>query len=179
MKTIAVLVGSLRNWSWSKKIAHELQRLASEDIDLQMVEIGDVPLYNEDLESVVPAAWTRLRTQIRNADAFLFVTPEYNRSMPGGLKNAIDVASRPREENGRSGKSGAVISVSPSNLGGFGANQSVRQVAAVLNIALMPQPEWFYHQIMTWFDEDGMITASWQEHLTKFLIAYEQWINKS
>src|SRR5690606_18870607 len=125
---VAVIVGSLREGSLSRKAAHALARLAPAHLNLRIVEIGDLPLYDEDLDGEnAPAAWTRFREDVRAADAVLFVTPEYNRSVPGGLKNAIDVGSRPYGQAVWSGKPAAVMSTSMGALGAFGANHHLRQ----------------------------------------------------
>ena len=140
-KRIAVIVGSLRKESLNRKMAKALAALAPETLKLEIVEIGRLTLFNQDYENNPPAEWTEFREQLRNYDGFLFVTPEYNRSVPGVLKNAIDVGSRPYGKSVWSGKPGAVISVSPGSLGGFGANQHLRQSLACLNVPIMPRPE--------------------------------------
>ena len=126
MKKIVVLVGSLRKASISKKIAQELIALAPGTLHLEILEIGNLPLYNEDLETQLPDTWIMFRSTIKSCDGLIVVTPEYNRTMPGGLKNAFDVGSRPYAQGVWSGKPAGVISVSPSPLGGFGANQAIR-----------------------------------------------------
>ncbi len=137
--TIAVLVGSLRKESINRKVALALAELAPANLKLNIVEIGDLPLYNEDLDGASPpAAYSTLRKQVSSSDAVLFVTPEYNRSVPAALKNAIDVGSRPYGQSAWSGKPGAVISVSPGAIGGFGANHHLRQSLVFLNVPCMP-----------------------------------------
>eukprot|EP01034_Spumella_vulgaris_P002401 gene2401-3123_t len=133
--TIAVLVGSLRKQSINRKVAQALAQLAPANLKLSIVEIGELPLYNEDLDgSAPPAAYSTFRQQVAAADAVLFVTPEYNRSVPAALKNAIDVGSRPYGQSVWSGKPGAVISVSPGAIGGFGANHHLRQSLVFLDV---------------------------------------------
>eukprot|EP01030_Chromulinospumella_sphaerica_P016526 gene16526-16341_t len=140
--TIAVLVGSLRKQSINRKVAQALAQLAPANLKLSIVEIGELPLYNEDLDgSAPPAAYSTFRQQVAAADAVLFVTPEYNRSVPAALKNAIDVGSRPYGQSVWSGKPGAVISVSPGAIGGFGANHHLRQSLVFLDVPCMQQPE--------------------------------------
>src|SRR5688500_11193829 len=134
---IAVLVGSLRKASLNRMTANALARLAPDSLDLQIVEIGQLPLYNQDLDDTPPESWVGFRERIRRADAVLFVTPEYNRSIPAPLKNAIDVGSRPYGSSAWEGKPGAVISVSPGATGGFGANHHVRQSMVFLNVPLL------------------------------------------
>ena len=124
---IAVIIGSLRKESWSKKVAQQLKRLAPEFLQMELIEIGDLSLYNEDSEEHAPQSWRDFRSKIQACDGVVFVTPEYNRSLPGGMKNAIDVGSRPYTENIWSGKPAGVISISQGLLGGFGANHSLRQ----------------------------------------------------
>lgn len=140
--TIAVLVGSLRKESINRKVALALAELAPANLTLNIVEIGDLPLYNEDIDGASPpAAYSTFRQQVRSSDAVLFVTPEYNRSVPAPLKNAIDVGSRPYGQSAWSGKPGAIISVSPGAIGGFGANHHLRQSLVFLDVPCMQQPE--------------------------------------
>ena len=113
-RKVAVLVGSLRKASLNRMMAHAARECAPANLALEIVEIGDLPLYNEELEENVPAAWSRFRAAVKGADALLFITPEYNRSVPGALKNAIDVGSRPYGQSVWGPKPGAVISVSPA-----------------------------------------------------------------
>ncbi|MGA7711162.1 MAG: NAD(P)H-dependent oxidoreductase, partial [Rhizomicrobium sp.] len=138
---VAVLVGSLRKDSLTRKVANALAEVAPPSMKLQVVEIDGLPLYNPDIDEAPPAPWKEFRTRIKAADAVLFATPEYNRSVPGVLKNAIDVGSRPYGQSAWNGKPGAVISVSPGAIGGFGANHHLRQSLVFLNVPTMPQPE--------------------------------------
>jgi chromate reductase, NAD(P)H dehydrogenase (quinone) len=138
---VAVLVGSLRRDSLSRKLAHGVTRLAPNAMNFDFVGFRDLPLYNPDLEGEgVPEAWRVFRQRIRAADAVLFVTPEYNRSVPGGLKNALDVGSRPPAESVWNGKPGAVLSASPGGIGGFGANHALRESLVFLNVPTLQQP---------------------------------------
>jgi chromate reductase len=136
-KTVAVLVGSLRKDSVSRKVAETLAALAPQ-LSFRFVEIGDLPHFDQDLEAEPPAAWTRLRHEIAAADAVLFVTPEYNRGVPGVLKNAIDVGSRPYGQSVWNGKPGAVVAISPGPIGGYGVSQHLRQTLNVLNVPVLP-----------------------------------------
>ena len=138
---VAVLVGSLRNGSFSRKLALALAAIAPPSLKLEIEEIGALPLYNQDDDANPPAPSVEFKARIAACDALLFVTPEYNRSVPGVLKNAIDIASRPYGKSAWDGKPGAVISVSPGAMGAFGANQHLRQSLVFLNVPTMPQPE--------------------------------------
>src|SRR5215469_17409409 len=140
-KDIVVLVGSLRKESFNRKMANVLIELAPPALKLEIVEIGQLPLYNQDEDVNPPAPWTAFRERIRRADGILFVTPEHNRSVPSPLKNAIDVGSRPYGKNMWNGKPGAIVTVSPGAIGGFGANHHLRQSLVFLNVPAMPQPE--------------------------------------
>src|SRR3954469_2225086 len=156
-RDIAVIVGSLRKESLNRKLAHALIELAPVNLKLSIVEISGLPLYNEDLDEAPPAQWTQFRERIKAADAVLFVTPEYNRSVPGALKNALDVASRPYGKNNWSGKPGAVVSASPGGIGGFGANHHLRQSLVFLNVPAMQQPEAYIGGADRLFDENAKL----------------------
>src|SRR5580765_7697983 len=170
---VAVLVGSLRKASLNRKLANALVELAPPELKLRSVELGDLPLYNQDIDDKPPEAWTRFREQIRASDAVLFVTPEYNRSIPSPLKNAIDVGSRPYGKSAWNGKPGAVISVSPGHIGGFGANHHLRQSLVFLNIAAMPQPEAYIGGADKLFDAEGkLVNDGTRKFLQGFMQAY-------
>ena len=154
-KKITVLVGSLRKESFNRKIAMELIRLAPKSLNMELVEIGDLPFYNEDLEENPPKQWTDFRETIKNSDGVLFVSPEYNRTIPAVLKNAIDVASRPGGKSVWKGKPGSVVTASPSGIGGFGANHNIRQAVVFLDIPMMQQPEMYLGKVHELFQEDG------------------------
>jgi chromate reductase len=178
-RDIAVLVGSLRKDSLTRKIALALAKLAPAGVKLQIVEIGELAPYNQDLDASPPAPWTALRARIKAADAVLFITPEYNRSVPGVLKNAIDVGSRPYGQSAWSGKPAAVVSNSPGALGGFGANHHLRQSLVFLDMPVMQQPEAYLGHVAKWFDESGALTdKSAGEFLTTFINAYAKWVEK-
>src|SRR6185436_3661631 len=134
VRNIAVLVGSLRKESLNRKMANAIRDMAPEQMKLEIVEIGKLPLYNADFEETPPSQWVQFRERIKSADAVLFVTPEYNRSVPAGLKNAIDVGSRPYGKSVWERKPAAVVSVSPGAIGGFGANHHLRQSCVFLNM---------------------------------------------
>lgn len=179
VRDVAVIVGSLRKASLNRKTANALAALAPAELKLEIVEIGDLALYNEDLETNIPPAWGAFRARIRRADAVLFVTPEYNRGIPGAMKNALDVASRPYGSNAWAGKPGAVVSVSPGAIGAFGANHHLRQSLVFLDVPVLQQPEMYIGGANKLFDDSGSIAAdSTRDFLKKFLDAFAAWIEK-
>jgi chromate reductase len=141
IRNVVVIVGSLRKDSINRKVAHVLAELAPSSLKLTIVEIGQLPLYDQDGDANPPEAWKAFRERVKAANAVIFVTPEHNRSVPAAMKNALDVASRPYGHNAWSGKPGAVVSASPGAIGGFGANHHLRQSLVFLNVPTMPQPE--------------------------------------
>lgn len=174
---IAVLVGSLRKESYNLKVAKTLMAIAPANLSLELVHIGDLPLYNEDSDANPPAQYKAFRERIKSCDGVLFVTPEYNRSVPAVLKNAIDVGSRPYGKNSWDGKPGAIVSVSISSLGAFGANHHLRQSLVFVNVPAMPQPEAYIVSAQNLFNEKGeMIVESTKEFLENFLTAFERWV---
>jgi chromate reductase len=176
-RNVAVFVGSLRKGSWNRKVANVLQPLAPPGMKLTIVEIGNLPLYNQDDEANPPAPSAAFKQQVQDADAVLFVTPEYNRSIPGALKNAIDIASRPYGKSAWNGKPGAVISVTPGALGAFGANHVLRQSLVFLNVPAMPQPEAYISKAAELFDDQGALKSdSTRDFLQQFLQAFAEWI---
>ncbi|MDB6052271.1 MAG: phosphodiesterase [Pseudomonas sp.] len=178
---IAVLVGSLRKDSINRKVALALAALAPKNLELKIVEIGDLALYNEDIDAGdPPATYTAFRQQLIAADAFLFVTPEYNRSVPGVLKNAIDVGSRPYGQSAWGGiKPAAVVSASPGAIGGFGANHHLRQSLVFLNVPCMQQPEAYLGNAGTFFDEAGSVSENVKPFLQGFIDAYAAWVQRN
>lgn len=156
---VAVLVGSLRKESINRKLAQAFVTLAPSNLHLERVEIGDLALYNQDLDDAPPQAWTDFRAAIARVDAVLFVTPEYNRSVPAALKNALDVGSRPYGHSVWDGKPGAVVSASPSGMGGFGANHHLRQSLVFLNVPTMQQPEAYIGHADKLFDGEGNLAS--------------------
>ncbi len=178
-KKIAVLVGSLRKESYNRKMAHALMSVAPESLNLHIVEIGSLPLYNQDLddENRPAEAWLSFREQIKMSDGVLFVTPEYNRSVPGVLKNAIDVGSRPYGKSVWSKKPGAVISVSPGAIGGFGANHHLRQSFVFLDIPVLQQPEAYVGGAANLFNAQGELTNDdTKKFIQQFMSTYAQWV---
>jgi chromate reductase len=180
VRTVAVLVGSLRKDSASRKLARALQTLAPATLSLEIVEIGDLPHYDPDLETdAPPAAWTRFRRQVAGADAVLFVTPEYNRSIPGFLKNAIDVGSRPWGEAVWSEKPTAIVSTSMGALGGFGANHHLRQALSFFAAPILGQPEAYIGDTGSLFDDAGELTReATAEFLRGFTLAFAAFIER-
>ena len=144
---IAVIVGSLRKASLTRKLAQAMIGLAPEGMEFSVVEIGDLPLYNEDLEAEAPIEWRDFRQAVSDAEGVMFFTPEYNRSIPGCLKNAIDVGSRPYGQSVFAGKPAAVISQSPGAMGGFGANHALRQCLVFLDMPVLQQPEAYIDEL--------------------------------
>ncbi|MGZ3726455.1 MAG: NADPH-dependent FMN reductase [Pseudobdellovibrio sp.] len=181
LKKIAVIVGSLRSESFNRKMAQVLVSLAPKSLSLEIVEIGQLPLYNQDLdENNTPASWVEFRDKIKNFDGFLFVTPEYNRSVPGVLKNALDVASRPYGKNAWDGKPGAVVSVSVGSTGGMGANHHLRQSLVFLNVPTMQQPEAYIGNAAKLFNEKGeLVNQTTHDLMRKFLMAFSVWVAKN
>jgi len=176
---VAVIVGSLRRDSLNRKLAKALAAMAPPSLALEIVEIGGLPLYNQDDDANPPAPSAAFKEKIAAADAVLFVTPEYNRSVPGVLKNAIDIASRPYGKRAWDGKPGAVISVSPGAIGGFGANHHLRQSLVFLNMPAMTQPEAYVGGAGDLFDESGALKKpETVKFMEKFLSAFAAWVER-
>ena len=177
---VALLVGSLRRDSLNRKMANALIAMAPQSLKLGIVEIGELPLYNQDHEAAPPVAVTAFKASIAAADALLFVTPEFNRSVPGALKNALDVGSRPYGKSVWGGKPGAIITVSPGALGGFGANHALRQSLMFLDVPLLQQPEAYVGGGAGLFDDKGaLVNDATRGHMQKFLAAFAQWIERN
>lgn len=178
-KNIALIVGSLRKESLNRKLAHALIKLAPQALRLEIVEIKELDLYNEDLENHIdpPSSWTDFRKHIATMDGIIFLTPEYNRSIPGALKNAIDVGSRPYGSSVWNNKPCAIISLSPGAIGGFGANQHLRQTFVCLNMPTLQQPEAYLGQAGSLFDEhDQLQNDGTKQFLEQFLGRFTDWI---
>ena len=174
---VAVLVGSLRKESINLKLARAVERLASAELKFDYIKIGDLPLYTQEFDANYPPVCQRLKEAIQAADALLFVTPEYNRSIPGVLKNAIDIASRPWGTNSFAKKPGAVIGASIGSTGTSLAQQHLRNVLAYLDVATLPQPEVFIHFKDGMFDSEGRIeNADTQKFLQGFVDRYVAWV---
>ena len=158
-RKVAVLVGSLRQQSLNRKLAHAMIAQAPAGLSFDHIEIGDLPHYNEDLEASSPPSWVRMRQQVSASGAVLFVTPEYNRSVPSALKNALDVGSRPYGKSVWNGKPAAVVSGSGGGIGGFGANHHLRQSLVFLNMPAMQQPEAYIGGFNDMFDAEGKVKS--------------------
>lgn len=174
---VAVIVGSLRKDSINRKVACAIAELAPASLKLSIIEIGHLPIYNQDGDENPPSAWTQFRDRIRSADGVLFVTPEHNRSVPAALKNALDIASRPYGQSAWNGKPGAVVSASPGAIGGFGANHHLRQSLVFLNVPAMPQPEAYLGGADKLFDAQGRLANDGtRKFLQGFMQAFSDWI---
>ncbi len=180
MKNIALIVGSLRQGAYTRLVAQALVELAPSTLQLNEAGIGDLPFYNQDLETESPPApWQTFRDRIRNADAVLFVTPEYNRGMPGVLKNAIDVGSRPLKESVWRGKPALVVSQTPGRLGAMSAHQQLRLTLSVIGSPVMPAPEVYLPEVAKLFGPDGKLAAAdTRQLLTSVLNDFEVWIGR-
>jgi len=177
---VAVLIGSLRKDSFNRKVAVGLNSVVPEGMTLTTIEIGDLPLYNPDLDTdTPPAAWMRFRSEVSKANAILFVTPEYNRSVPGALKNAIDVGSRPYGQSVWSGKPAAIISGSPGNISAFGANHHLRQSLVFLDMPTLQQPEAYLAHVDKLVDESGKLILDTAKFLGDFLKAFDRFAQKN
>jgi chromate reductase len=177
---VAVIIGSLRAASINRRAARALEKLAPDTLAFHDIEIGGLPLYNEDLEGEPPSAWAAFRQAVRACEAVIFVTPEYNRSVPGGLKNAIDVGSRPYGQSVWSKKPCAVVSVSPGAIGGFGANHHLRQSLVFLDMPVLQQPEAYVGGAGDLFTEDGEVTNErTRAFLAGLMSAFAAWIERT
>jgi chromate reductase len=176
---IAIIVGSLREGSINRKVARSICALRDDNLDCSMIEIGDLPLYNQDYDANPPEQYVRFRKQIAEADGVLFVSPEYNRGIPGVLKNAIDVGSRPYGQSVFDKKPGAIVTASPGSIGGFGANHQIRQAAVFLNMPIMQQPEAYLGQVSDEsFDADGCLKDGPLKDLVTVLAhAFANWVD--
>ncbi len=179
-RNVAVLVGSLRKESFTRKVANAIAELAPPALKLEQLAIDSLALYNQDLDTASPPAeWTQFRDRVRAADAVLFATPEYNRSVPGLLKNAIDVGSRPYGKNAWAGKPAAIVSVSPGSIGAFGANHHLRQSLVFLDMPCLQQPEMYIGSADKLFDRAGKLENDGTRALIqKFLAAFATWIDQ-
>ena len=175
---IAIIVGSLRKDSLNRKVARSICALRGDNLDCSMIEIGDLPLYNQDLDTDPPEQWVRFRQQVAAADGVLFCSPEYNRGIPGVLKNAIDVGSRPYGQSVFDKKPAAIVTASPGSIGGFGANHQIRQAGVFLNMPMMQQPEAYLgHVTDDSFDESGCLKdGPLKELVTTLARAFHDWV---
>ncbi|MDG4950972.1 NAD(P)H-dependent oxidoreductase [Weeksellaceae bacterium KMM 9724] len=174
---VAVIVGSLRKESYNLKTAKVLMEIAPESLSTELLDIAGIPMYNQDLEENTPKEWVELRENVKNYDALLFLTPEYNRSVPAVLKNALDVGSRPPGKSCWNAKPAAIVSVSTGSISGFGANHHLRQSLTFLNVPTMAQPEAYIGGVADLFDDQGNLTNnSTKEFLKTFMLAFEKWV---
>ena len=175
---IAILVGSLRKDSINRKIGRSICAFAGDMLDCEIVEIGNLPLYNQDSDAHPPPEYVEFRRKIAEADGILFVSPEYNRGIPGVLKNAIDVGSRPYGQSVFDKKPAAIVSASPGSIGGFGANHQIRQAAVFLNMPVMQQPEAYLgHVSDESFDDSGCLRDGPLKDLVMVLAsAFANWV---
>ncbi|MDQ0473640.1 NADPH-dependent FMN reductase [Labrys wisconsinensis] len=174
-KTVAVLVGSLRKESFSRKVAKALAALTP-DLAFTFVEIGNLPFFNQDLEAQPPAEWVAFRNEIKAADAVLFVTAEYNRSVPAVLKNAVDVGSRPYGQGVLIGKPAGVVSTSIGAIGGFGANHHLRQSLSFLAMPTLDQPEAYIGGTGSLFEGDALANEGTSDFLVAYGKAFTAWV---
>ena len=173
---IAVLVGSLRRDSFNRKLANAIAKLAPAELTLRQLEIGDLPLYNQDDDAHQAAQVVRLKQQIQAASGLLFVTAEYNRSIPGVLKNAIDHASRPYGQSAFTGKPAGILGISIGAAGTSMAQQHLRNVLAYLDVPTMGQPEAFLQAKEGFFDANGDIGPASRNFLQEWMRRYADWI---
>ena len=175
---IAIIVGSLRKGSLNRRVARSICALRGDNLECSMLEIGDLPLYNQDLDTDPPEQWTRFRDEVAAADGVLFCSPEYNRGIPGVLKNAIDVGSRPYGKSVFDKKPAAIVTASPGSIGGFGSNHQIRQACVFLNMPVMQQPEAYLgHVTDESFDEAGCLKEGpLKDLVTALARAFHDWV---
>jgi NAD(P)H-dependent FMN reductase len=174
---VGVIVGSLRKASYSRRVATPPTQRAPDQWDCVMIEIGDLPLYNQDLDESPPQPWTRFKEQLASCDALLFVTPEYNRSIPGVLKNATDIGSRPDGVNAFDGLPAAIVSVTPYTGGAAAANHALRQSFVYINLAVMQQPDAYWSEAEKLVDEHGEVVGPKSDKLLRaFMAGFAEWI---
>ncbi len=176
--TIAVVVGSLRKDSINRKLAAAVAKLAPPDFTFHTVQIGDLPLFNQDEEMQPGEAVRRLKAEITSAQGLLFVTPEYSRSIPGVLKNALDHGARPYGQNSWARKPAGIIGASVGAIGTAAAQQHLRNILASLDVPTLGQPEVFIHVSEGFFDEEGNIGAGSRSFLQKWMDRYVAWVKK-
>ena len=176
---IAVVVGSLRKDSFNRKMADAIEKLAPSEFTFHKVRIDDLPLYNQDDDTHQAESVKRMKDEIKDAQGLLFITPEYNRSIPGVLKNAIDHASRPPGQNAWGGKPAGILGVSPGVIGTALAQQHLRNVLSALNVRTLAQPDAFIQAKDGLFDETGGIGPESKTFLQKWMDRYVAWVKKN
>jgi len=176
---VAIIVGSLRAASLNRKVARSLCAMSADRLDCRIVEIGELAPYNQDYDANSPEPYVRFRQEVAAADGVLFCTPEYNRGVPGVLKNAIDVGSRPYGHSVWDKKPAAIVSASPGAIGGFGANHQLRQACVFLNMPMMQQPEAYLgHVTDDSFDAEGCLKEGPLKDLVgKLSVAFADWVD--
>lgn len=179
MTKVAVFVGSIKKDSLNRKLAQAVEKLAPKDITFEYVDISKLPLYNEDLEADFPTTARKLKESIEAADGVLFVTPEYNRGIPGVLKNAIDWASRPWQQSSFEKKPAAIIGASPTPNGTNQAQQQLRNVVLYLNMKLLGQPEVYFNYAAKKFNERGELVEEARDELQQFATVFSEWVEKN
>jgi chromate reductase len=180
MRNLALIVGSLRQGAYTRLVAQALVELAPPTIELNEVGIGELPFYNQDLETQTPPEqWHTFRERIRKSDGVVIVTPEYNRGMPGVLKNAIDVGSRPPKQSVWRGKPALVVSQTPGKLGAMSGHQQVRHTLSVLGSPVMPSPELYIPEVAKLFGADGkLIAEDTRKLLSSALGDFDTWVGR-
>jgi chromate reductase len=176
---IAILVGNLQKESPNRKLAHALEQLSSDAITLQIVEIGELPLYNPDLDDNRPESWRNFRERIARAAGFIFITPEHLQSVPSVLMNALDVGSMPKDQNIWEDKSAAIAGVSTATIGPFKGHRHLREILSFLKVRTMSGTDFYLANPDILFDEEGHITDAGVNNLMeKFLAEFEEWVEK-
>lgn len=180
MTNVAIIVGSLRKGAYTRLLSHAVGELAPPSLKLSEISIGELPFYNQDLETETPPAqWVSFRDQVKSSDAILFITPEYNRGLPGAVKNAIDVGTRPPKQGVWKGKPAAVISLTPGKLGAMAAHQQLRLALSVVGVPVMPLPEMYLSGAGTLFDGSGkLVDEEVRKRVAAMLTDFETWIGR-
>ncbi|MDU5111852.1 MAG: NAD(P)H-dependent oxidoreductase [Clostridium sp.] len=178
-KSIGVIVGSLRKESFNRSIANYVASVIPAEYEVKFIDIKDIDMFNQDLEDNPPASWTRLREDVKSSDAYLFFTPEYNRSVPAVLKNVLDVASRPYGQNVWAKKPAGIVSVSMGGISAFGANHHLRQSLTFLDVYTLQQPEAYIGNVIELLDEKGvLVNENTKNFLKSYVDAFIAWIEK-
>lgn len=180
-KKVGIIVGSLRKGAFSQSIADEFLKQASDNLEYKFIDISKLPLYNQDYDdpSLNPKEYDVFRNEIKEVDAYLFVTPEHNRTYPAALKNALDIGSRPYGSVQWANKPAMVIGVSPGGIGGYGAVRSLKSTLSFFNVHVLGQPEAYIGSVMNLLDENGQVNNEDTKGFLKVLAdSFEEWVNK-
>jgi chromate reductase len=176
---VVVIVGSLRKESFTRKIAHALAKIAPETLKLNLVGLDDISFFNQDLEATPPGDWLAFREKLQKSDGILFITPEYNRSIPGVLKNAIDVGSRPYGKSSFNGKPTGIVSNSPGPLGGVSAAKHLQNILPGISGPIMQQPEIYLNGVGDAFDDKGELSKDGLRGVLKqYIDAFAAFVEK-